>query len=387
MFRRSGTRRPASLASPAALAAEPATGDGRLLAAPTFLHALCLERKRAERSRHAFVLMLVDPGRLDEHGDGADTIDTMVTAILSSVRETDIAGWHVPREVLGVIFTELGAHERHLALAAIRARVTAALQSELSAAHLRRLQISFHVFPDGVEGPPGGPPTLKALYPDLVQRDASRRVSHAVKRGLDATASLVALILLAPILVAVAAAIKLSSPGPVLFRQQRIGQYGVPFTFLKFRSMHATSDAQIHRVFVTRFIRGDLPQAGTGQGQAPVYKITTDPRVTRIGRFLRRTSLDELPQLLNVLRGDMSLVGPRPPIPYELAAYDVWHRRRLLEVKPGITGLWQVSGRSRLRFDDMVRLDLKYAEAWSLWLDLRILLRTPRAVLTGDGAY
>jgi lipopolysaccharide/colanic/teichoic acid biosynthesis glycosyltransferase len=151
--------------------------------------------------------------------------------------------------------------------------------------------------------------------------------------------------------------------------------------------MHARNDAQIHEIFVTRFIRGDLPASDAGNGQPPIYKITADPRVTRVGRVLRRTSLDELPQLFNVLKGEMSLVGPRPPVPYELEAYGVWHRRRLLEVKPGITGLWQVSGRSRLRFDDMVRLDLKYAQAWSLWLDLKILLRTPRAVVSGEGAY
>ena len=352
-----------------------------------FLHALRLERKRAERSGHFFVLMLLDPGPLETSGDGADTIDTLVPAVLSSVRETDIAGWHVAQRVLGVIFTELGDHERHLALTALRARVTAALQSTLSDEQRRRLQISFHVFPEATDAPPAGRRTITTLYPDLVQRDASRRLSHAVKRGLDATLSLVALVVLAPVFLAIAVAIKRSSPGPVLFRQERIGQYGVPFTFLKFRSMHTSNDAQIHRVFVTRFIRGDPAPAAAGQREQPVYKITTDPRVTSVGRFLRCTSLDELPQLLNVLRGDMSLVGPRPPIPYELDAYNIWHRRRFLEVKPGITGLWQVSGRSRLRFDDMVRLDLQYAEAWSLWLDLKILLRTPRAVLTGDGAY
>jgi lipopolysaccharide/colanic/teichoic acid biosynthesis glycosyltransferase len=118
-----------------------------------------------------------------------------------------------------------------------------------------------------------------------------------------------------------------------------------------------------------------------------VYKITEDSRVTPVGRFLRKTSLDELPQFLNVFRGEMSLVGPRPPIDYELDAYDIWHRRRVLEVRPGITGLWQVNGRSSLRFDDMVRLDLKYAEAWSLWLDFKILLQTPRAVFSREGAY
>ncbi len=135
-----------------------------------------------------------------------------------------------------------------------------------------------------------------------------------------------------------------------------------------------------------RVIEGSFD--GTDQYvKAPVYKMTDDPRITRIGRFIRRTSIDELPQFLNVLRGDMSLVGPRPPLAYEFQEYDIWHRRRVLEIKPGLTGLWQVSGRSRVRFDDMVRLDLQYARDWSLWLDIKILLETPKAVLMGDGAY
>ncbi|MGC2230023.1 MAG: sugar transferase, partial [Candidatus Acidiferrum sp.] len=123
------------------------------------------------------------------------------------------------------------------------------------------------------------------------------------------------------------------------------------------------------------------------EGKPAVFKITNDPRVTPIGRFLRKTSLDELPQFWNVLRGEMSLVGPRPPVPYEFKIYNIWHRRRVLEVKPGVTGLWQVSGRSRMSFDDMVRLDLRYTQSWSLWLDVKILMATPRAVLTGEGAY
>jgi lipopolysaccharide/colanic/teichoic acid biosynthesis glycosyltransferase len=153
--------------------------------------------------------------------------------------------------------------------------------------------------------------------------------------------------------------------------------------------MHVDSDCSIHREYVTQLIAGQAernPSNGNGDG-AGVYKLTDDARITRVGNFLRRTSLDELPQLLNVLRGDMSLVGPRPAIPYELAAYQTWHRRRVLEVKPGITGLWQVNGRSRVKFDEMVRLDLRYAETWSPWLDIKILLRTPRAVFEGEGAY
>ena len=180
-------------------------------------------------------------------------------------------------------------------------------------------------------------------------------------------------------------AIKLTSKGPVLFRQVRLGQYGKKFTFLKFRSMYVNTNSAIHEEYVKRFIAGSPDSELSGNGQK-VYKLIADPRVTPIGRFLRKTSLDELPQFINVLKGEMSLVGPRPPVIYEFERYDLWHKQRLLAVKPGITGLWQVDGRSRVKFDDMVRLDIRYARTWSLWLDLKILLQTPRAVLSGDGA-
>jgi lipopolysaccharide/colanic/teichoic acid biosynthesis glycosyltransferase len=203
---------------------------------------------------------------------------------------------------------------------------------------------------------------------------------------MDIAGSTLMLILCAPVCLIIALAIKTSSKGPVLFKQRRVGQYGQHFTFLKFRSMQVNNDHSVHKEYVTKFIAsgaGKQPSNGTGEG---VYKLTNDSRVTRVGKFLRRTSLDELPQFLNVLKGEMSLVGPRPPIPYELAAYQTWHRRRLLEVKPGITGLWQVTGRSRVTFDEMVRLDLRYATSWSPSLDLTILMRTPLAVLRGEGA-
>jgi lipopolysaccharide/colanic/teichoic acid biosynthesis glycosyltransferase len=197
------------------------------------------------------------------------------------------------------------------------------------------------------------------------------------------------LLFLSPLFLAVAVAVKLNSKGPVLFRQTRVGQFGTPFTFLKFRSMYVNNDNRIHRDYVMSLISGNAqrqPSNGNGNGQG-VYKLTNDSRITRVGDFLRRTSLDELPQLYNVLRGDMSLVGPRPAIPYEVEAYQPWHRRRVLEAKPGITGLWQISGRSRVGFDEMVRLDVRYATKRSFWLDLTILLMTPKAVLMGEGAY
>ena len=195
-----------------------------------------------------------------------------------------------------------------------------------------------------------------------------------MKRGMDIVGSLLLLIVLSPVFFVIAAAIKLTSRGPVLFRQQRIGEHGTAFTFLKFRSMYVNNDASQHKEYVRKLIAGQAdkqPTNGKGEG---IFKLTNDPRITPVGNFLRRTSLDELPQFINVLRGDMSLVGPRPPVPYEVEAYATWHRRRLLEAKPGITGLWQVQGRSRVGFDDMVRLDLRYARNCSPWLDLKILV-------------
>jgi len=195
------------------------------------------------------------------------------------------------------------------------------------------------------------------------------------------------LLVLSPILAAIVLAIKLTSKGPVIFEQERMGQFGEKFKCLKFRTMYTNNDPKIHREFVQSFIAGQGNREKSDTCEPAVYKITNDPRVTAVGRFLRKTSLDEFPQFWNVLRGEMSLVGPRPPVPYEFEMYDFWHRRRVLELKPGVTGLWQVNGRSRTCFDDMVRLDLRYSQTWSLWLDLKILLATPFAVVAGDGAH
>jgi lipopolysaccharide/colanic/teichoic acid biosynthesis glycosyltransferase len=190
--------------------------------------------------------------------------------------------------------------------------------------------------------------------------------------------------MLSPLFLLLAALVKLTSPGPVFFRQERVGHMMKPFRMLKFRTMCVNADHAIHHRFVSSFINpgGQAVDSGTAQ----FFKIANDPRVTPIGRFLRRTSLDELPQLWNVLRGQMSLVGPRPPLAYEVDQYKSWHLRRVLEAKPGLTGLWQVTGRSRTTFDEMVRLDLRYARTYSFWMDIKILLATPRAVISGKGA-
>jgi exopolysaccharide biosynthesis polyprenyl glycosylphosphotransferase len=207
------------------------------------------------------------------------------------------------------------------------------------------------------------------------------QVELACKRAFDFVAALFALILLAPLLIAIALGVKLSSRGPTLFRQMRLGKDGEAFAFYKFRTMYHNSDDSVHRSFAQRFINGHME----GGRQKP-FKMVSDPRVTRFGAFLRKTSLDELPQFWNVLRGEMSLVGPRPPISYELAHYQDWHKDRLM-VKPGLTGLWQVSGRSSVPFDEMVMLDLHYITHWSLTLDLKIILKTLPVLLRGDGAY
>jgi exopolysaccharide biosynthesis polyprenyl glycosylphosphotransferase len=198
--------------------------------------------------------------------------------------------------------------------------------------------------------------------------------TRLIKRGVDVVFSLLVLILAAPLMGLIALAIKLGSPGPVLFRQQRVGKGGKIFVLYKFRSMAVGAEEQ-------QELLSDLNEA-----DGPIFKIKEDPRVTRVGRWLRRLSLDELPQFYNVLRGDMSLIGPRPPVPEEVAQYQPWHMRRL-EIAPGITGLWQVSGRSELPFDEMALLDIYYAEQWSPALDVKILLRTIPTVVFGDGAY
>jgi exopolysaccharide biosynthesis polyprenyl glycosylphosphotransferase len=313
-------------------------------------------------------------------------LESISKALSASTRETDLHGWYKKDMVVGIICTEIGSGSLVSILSALQSRVSSALRKNLKLEQVNAIHVSFHVFPDDLDLENGGRPADKRLYPDLWPQDGAAKAAQLIKRSIDIIGSLSALVLLSPLLILLAVVIKLTSKGPILFKQQRLGQYGVRFTFLKFRSMYFQSDAKIHENYVKQFISGKQVQPQLG-GHRGLYKLKDDPRVTPVGRFLRKTSLDELPQFFNVLKGEMSLVGPRPPIPYEVEAYEIWHRRRFLEVKPGITGLWQVEGRSRIKFDDMVRLDLKYAKIWSPWLDIKILLRTPTAVLRGDGAY
>jgi len=244
------------------------------------------------------------------------------------------------------------------------ARVTAIDISETSLVHTRALQRTYE---------------LNNLELHQLSIESVRKLG----RTFDLIVAALAITLLFPVWLIIALLIKLDSKGPVFYTQERVGMDGRLFLLYKFRTMKADADSELHREYQRAFIAGRA-EANLGNETKPTYKLLADPRITRIGKALRRISLDEVPQLLNVLSGDMSLVGPRPPIPYEVEAYELWHRKRL-DMKPGLTGLWQVSGRNRLPFEEMVRLDLFYIENWSLLLDLKIILRTGFVMLGGEG--
>jgi lipopolysaccharide/colanic/teichoic acid biosynthesis glycosyltransferase len=352
-----------------------------------FTTMLRLERKRTERSQRRFVLMLLEASDLVKADEKQDAFDKVIAALSHSIRETDIKGWYKDNAVIGVIFTEVGAAEGKSIASALLTKVTNALGTTLKIEQINEVKLSFHVFPEHSNEHGPSVQTDSTLYPDLQQTSDPKRAARLVKRSMDIAGSLFALALTSPLFIAISVLVRLTSKGPVLFRQQRVGQYGRKFTFLKFRSMYFTNDHGIHQEYVKRLIAGTADRKQEDGGTPEVYKLTSDPRITPFGRFLRKTSLDEIPQFLNVLTGSMSLVGPRPPIPYEFQCYEMWHKQRLVAVKPGITGQWQVGGRSRTTFDEMVRMDLKYSSSWTVWGDIKILSQTPRAVLSGVGAY
>jgi lipopolysaccharide/colanic/teichoic acid biosynthesis glycosyltransferase len=342
---------------------------------------LIRERKRAERSGRPLVLVLVaSPQR---HRDRSPGCAAIIERLAAAIDETDVIGWYEPGAVIGIVhpLAATPAATRPTAVAPDGgSRLGARLAQEA-----RGCSVSVLDYPEPV---PAATEDLRGLdpafYPEFAFPRRSDRLRDAAKRTLDVVASLLLLALLAPALAVIAALVKMTSPGPAFFGQTRVGHLTKPFTVRKFRTMYKHADSAVHREFVSRFIT-----ASATDGHAPAdgfFKLTNDPRITPLGRFLRKTSLDELPQLWNVLRGDMSLVGPRPPVPYEYLQYRPWHRRRVIEAKPGLTGLWQVAGRSRTTFDEMVRLDLQYARTRSLRKDLAIICRTPPVVISGKGA-
>jgi exopolysaccharide biosynthesis polyprenyl glycosylphosphotransferase len=373
-------RRPVA---PVTVPVTPAAVDRRVVITDAiFRDVLIRERNRAERFGQPFVVLVLglkDPDSPHAAAVWSQTID----AVSAVVRETDIVGWVRRRRSLAVVLTEMSAADESVARD-FEARVRRELADHLGSGTNAELSVRLHFRSRSNKK------AAEALWPSdplLFQLAASNEspAFHGVlKRVIDIVGSAGLLLLLSPLFLLIAVLIKLKSPGPVFFRQVRVGQNAEPFTMLKFRSMHVNADTGVHQAYVTQFIKSAVAAAETGADK--IFKLASDSRVTPVGRILRKTSLDELPQLWNVLRGDMSLVGPRPPLPYEVEEYQPWHRRRVLEAKPGITGLWQVTGRSRTTFDEMVRLDLQYARTRSLWTDIKILLATPRAVIDGKGA-
>ena len=355
-----------------AFGSAPAKMQTDLLSESLFRNALRRERLRADRFDDVLVLLTLTLNR----PVASQRWRQLVDALSHTQTETDVVGWLEEGAVLGLIRT---------------LSVTEAKTAPMLGAAVRR-ELAHHLPPDGAEScsirlevysPQSASAAPVFFESPARRRKPQERARAAAKRALDVVGSSALLLAFSPVFLCISILVKLTSRGPVFFRQQRIGEGGRPFMMIKFRTMQVNADERIHQQYVESFINS----SGALVEKSVVFKLVDDPRVTRIGHFLRRSSLDEFPQFWNVLKGEMSLVGPRPALPYEVASYKGWHRRRLFEAKPGITGLWQVTGRSRTTFDEMVRLDLRYAKNHSLWTDLRILLATPKAVLSGNGAH
>jgi lipopolysaccharide/colanic/teichoic acid biosynthesis glycosyltransferase len=349
-----------------------------------FQELLTFERRRSERSGRPFLVMTLDFTGIRDVESRRESVMWAMKTLCVLTRDTDIKGWYKNPVILGVIFTEMNSLETET----LQKKIHESLSARLSDEQLDDIQISFYRFPkDGKPNKPGGRLNF-TFYPEYPKKERTQKNALKIKRIIDVIGSIVGILIYSPLFIIIPLCIKLTSRGPVLFRQERVGQYGKNFIFLKFRSMYAGNDEDVHKKYVQDLIAGKVSgeTEGKGVGQK-VYKITNDNRVTPFGKILRKSSLDELPQFYNVLKGDMSLVGPRPPIQYELEKYDAWHRRRVLEVKPGITGLWQVTGRSSTTFDEMVRLDIQYSTTWSIWSDVKIILKTTWIMVAGKGAY
>ncbi len=343
---------------------------GSILPRPHFVNCLRIEKRRADRSKTPFSMALFRLSGNMHNGD-REKVEDFLSSLNRRTRETDIKGW-LEKDLIAVLLPDTDQKGAQAFIQKVsrgkhdvpRLAVTATYPDDL-----------FHRILNGGE-------THLGVFPlDLGERRASWQLGTIEKRALDIAGSLFGIVLFSPLMAIIAAAVKYDSSGPILFNQTRLGRKGKPFLFHKFRTMYANTDDQIHRKYVSDLIEGRLQNLNNGDESQPFYKIKDDPRVTRVGRILRKLSLDELPQFFNVLKGEMSLVGPRPPILYEVEKYESWHLRRILEVKPGITGFWQVNGRNTTTFPEMVRLDLRYVKNWSFWLDLKILMKTIQVVL------
>ena len=353
-----------------------------------FHEELRMERKRTERSGRPFLLMTMDVAPLAKSNKGKAPLRKILSQIYSLTRETDIKGWYADGFVIGIIFTEMSGGSKDMIMESIAHRVKTNFFHNIKPEVMKEIRISLNWFPDKDDEFENNYTPDERFYPDRLE-DRRRRPALFIKRAMDITGSLLGLILFSPLFIIIPVLIKIFSRGPVFYKQQRTGLFGKEFTFFKFRSMRAGCEEIDHRKYVKNLISNGTGQnpGSAGTEKNTLFKMDHDDRITPIGKYLRKTSLDELPQFINVLKGNMSLVGPRPPIPYEREEYQMWHMKRIINVKPGITGLWQVEGRSLCSFDDMVRLDLKYIKEWSIWLDIKIILKTPWAVIRCKGAY
>jgi len=348
----------------------------------SFKRMLTLERKRADRSRRSFALVTLNVTSLqkDNRLDPV-LVDMAFSALSSCLRETDVIGWHTRDSILGVLLTEFGDYNVKAVSSRVRDKICRELESVFDLDTFRKMKLELHIYPAS-NAELASESFNQIFYPEVLSSDIHYKTSEILKRGLDITFSIMLLPLLAPLMAFLAALVKLTSPGPAFYKQTRQGRLNKEFQLYKFRSMYANASTDVHEAYIDSFIKGS-PEKLDDNG---VYKITSDSRVTPVGRVLRKLSLDELPQFINVLKGDISLVGPRPPLPYEVEKYDIWHKARVLETKPGLTGLWQVEKRNQTTFDDMVRMDIRYARGWSIWKDIKLILKTPLAMFKGDGA-
>lgn len=402
-----------------------------------FGQRLALEKRRAERLSYKFSMIVLSlKGYLDKcaagNGDLKNEVRQILGLICSEIRETDLVGL-CHDEIVSILLPDTDNFGAQCACQRVVGKLLRSHRAgvDVNNVSLKDLTIEIISYPEkdrtelqekaAPERRNGKPPApmqspvgavnfeaqhfnqinicvskavslpiatslLEAFFWDQqLIRNFSLAAKKILKRAMDIIGAVMGLVLFAPLMITAGLLIKATSSGPILYKQRRLGYMGQPFMFLKFRSMHHNCDENLHQEYVKKLVKGKTHEINNGSAENPFYKITNDPRITPLGSFLRKTSIDELPQFWNVLKGEMSLVGPRPAIPYEVEEYQNWHYRRILEIKPGMTGLWQVSGRSRTTFDEMVRLDIQYARNWSIALDIKILFKTIREVFRADG--
>lgn len=378
-----------------------------------FSQRLREERNRSDRYGDPFSLILISLDKIDPTSRDSEYFARAIENFSRSIRLSDFLGWHSERKI-GLILPDTDDDGARIVVSRLKTCFQSMKQCNLHEIAKQNGLFSVVEYPKMLKDEAVTDITADladmsrrqdlaiatgsdrchvssqfleetSLYETLRKKSRFSRLDSFARRGLDLVVSSVGLILVSPLCLLISALIKLTSKGPVLFRQGRLGKHGRVFTFLKFRTMYHNCDQNLHKDYVTGLIQRNAKKHE--KNGRSYYKMTNDPRVTPFGHLLRKTSLDELPQLINVLRGEMSLVGPRPAISYEVEEYQNWQLRRILEAKPGITGLWQVSGRSTTTFDDMVRLDLRYVENQSIYLNFIILFKTLKAVLSMKGAY